>query len=136
MALAWSRGLDKLVGSLRPRVIDDLQQEDEHYPLEKRGGVRMGGKVFGLVKQMGMGLGEQDPHHLIVVTAFGNREDEGKEMLAVDKPVSAKDVEHIEDAWVLKRCDPTLCHWPPATRRRHTSRLGGGRALSVDLLEN
>jgi len=41
------------------------------------------------VKQVGVGLGEQvDPHHLVILPAFDSREDEGKEMLAVEEPAS------------------------------------------------
>jgi len=84
-----------------------------------------------------MGLGEQvNPCNLIVVPAFDSREDKGKKVLAVKEPMGLKKVEDIEDAGVIKRSNPTLKHWPPATRQRQTSRLGGGRALSADSSEN
>ena len=56
--LARGRCLDKLVDREGPRGIDNLQKENEHHPLEKRGGVRKGGQVFGLAEQVGVGLGK------------------------------------------------------------------------------
>jgi len=86
---------------------------------------------------VGVGLGEQvNLCNLIVVAAFDCGEDEGKEMFAVEKPASTKNVKHIEDTQVIERCNPTLFHWPPTMRWRQTSRLGGGRAHSTDLLAN
>ena len=132
MVPARSRGLDKLVDRRRPGSVDNLQEKNKHHSLEERGGVRKGGQVFGLAKQVGVGLGKQvDPHNLIVVTALDSGEDKAKEVFAVDEPMSPKNVEHVKDTWVDKRCNPTLFHWPYATRRRHTSRLGGGRACSA-----
>ena len=132
MAPAWSRGLDKLVGGLGPRVIDNLQKKNKYHLFEKGERVRMGGQVFGLAEQMGMGLGEQvDPHHLVILAAFDCGEDKGKEMFAVKEPASPKDIEDIKDTRVFKRSNPTLRHQPYATRRRHTGRLGGGRACSA-----
>ena len=87
---AWSRGLDKLVSGLGPRVIDNLQKKNKYYPLEEGKRVGRGCQVFGLAEQVGMGLGEQvEPHHLVVLTAFDIREDKGKEMLAVKKLASS-----------------------------------------------
>ena len=57
-------------------------------------------------------------------------------MLTVKKLAGLKNVEDVEDAQVIERSNPTFCHWPPTTRQRYTSRLGGGRALSVDSLVN
>ena len=86
---------------------------------------------------MGVGLGEQvDPRNLIVVPALGCGEDKAKEVFAVDEPASPKNVKHIKDARVNERCNPALFHRPYATRRRHTGRLGRGRALPVDSLAN
>ena len=86
---------------------------------------------------MGVGLGEQvDPHHLIVISAFDSREDEGKEVFAVEEPAHTKKVENVKDTWVFKRLDPALGHRPYATRRMQTSRLGRGRALPADSLGN
>ena len=135
--LVGSRGLYKLVGRLGPRVVDDFQQENKHHPFEKGRGVRKGGQVFSLAKQVGVGLGEQvDPRHLIVISAFDSREDEGKEVFAVEEPVHTKKVENVEDTWVFERLNPALGHQPYATRRMQTSRLGRGRALPADLLGN
>ena len=97
----------------------------------------MRGQVFGLAKQVGMGLGKQvDPRNLIVVTALDSGEDKAKEVLTVEEPTGTENVKHIKDAWVFKRCDPALFHQPYAMRRRHTGRLGGGRALPADSLAN
>ena len=54
----------------------------------------------------------------------------------VEEPASLKNIEDIEDAWVIKRLNPALGHQPYAARRRQTGRLGGGRTCSADLLEN
>ena len=59
MVPAWSRGLDELVSGLGLRVVDNLQQKNEHHPLEEGERIGRGGQVFGLAKQVGMGLGEQ-----------------------------------------------------------------------------
>ena len=135
MAPARSGCLDKLVNRGRPRGVDNLKEENKHHSLEKRGGVRKGCQVFGLVEQVGMGLWKQvDPHNLIVVPALGSGKDEAKEVFTVDEPASLKNIEHVEDTWVDKRCNPALFHRPYATRRRHTSRLGRGRACSTNVL--
>ena len=135
--LARGRGLDKLVNRERLRSVDNLQKENEHHPLEKRGGVGKGGQVFGLAEQVGMGLGQEvDPCNLVVVSTLDRREDKAKKVLAVEEPASPENVEHVEDAQVDKRCNPALFYWPYATRCRHTSRLGRGRALSADSLAN
>ena len=55
--LARSQCLDKLVDCKRLRSVDNLQQENKHHPFEEGRGVRKGGQVFGLVEQVGMGLG-------------------------------------------------------------------------------
>ena len=127
-----SRGLDKLINRGWPGSVDNVQKENKHHPLEERGGVRKRGQVFGLAKQVGVGLGEQvNPHNLVVVTALDSGEDKAEEVFMVDEPASPKNVEHIEDTRVDKRCDPALFHQPYATRRRHTGRLGRGRARSM-----
>ena len=137
MAPVGSRGLYELVSRWGPRVVDDLQEKNKHHPFEKGRGVRKGCQVFGLAEQVEVSLGEQvDPCHLIVVSAFDSREDEGKEVFAVEEPACTKKVENIEATWVFKRLDPTLNHWPYATRCTQTSRLGRGRALPANLLGN
>ena len=99
-------------------------QQNEHHPLEKRRGVRKGGQVFGLAKQVGVGLGEQvDLRNLVVSSALDSGENKAKEVLTIEKPVGTENVEDIKDTWVIKRSDPTLGHWPYATRCRHTSML-------------
>ena len=81
---------------------------------------------------MGVGLGEQvDPCHLIVVSAFDSREDEGKEVFTVEEPAHMEKVENVKDTWVFKRLNPALIHWLYATRRIHTGRLSRGRACSA-----
>jgi len=57
MALVRSRCLDKLVDCERLRGVDNLEQENKHYPFEEGRGVRKRGQVFGLAEQVGMGLG-------------------------------------------------------------------------------
>ena len=89
------------------------------------------------MKQVGVGLGEQvDPCHLIIIPTFDSRENKGKEVLTVEEPTSLEEIENIEDAQIFERLNPALGHWPYTTRCRQTSRLGGGRALSTDLLGN
>ena len=53
---AGSRCLDKLVNCGGPRGVDNLEKKNEHHSLEKRGGVRKGCQVFGLVEQVGVSL--------------------------------------------------------------------------------
>jgi len=137
MAPARSRCLDKLVDHSRLRSVDNLQQKNEHHPLEEGRGVRKGGQDFSLAKQVGVGLGKQvDPCNLIVVPALDSGEDEAKEVLVVEEPMGMENIEDVEDTRVLERSYPALGHQPYATRRRQTGRLGGGRACSADSLAN
>ena len=137
MSSMGGRGLYKLVGGWGPRVVDDLQEKNKHHRFEKGGGVGKRCQVFGLVEQVGVGLGEQvNPRHLIVISAFDSREDEGKEVVAVEELACMKKIENVEDAWVFERLNPALFHWLYTMRHMQTSRLGGGRALPVDLLGN